>query len=197
MSSELDSELNSELNSQTPENRTVRIGEISGVHGVKGWVKIYSETAPKEKIFEYSPWFVSKTLDQDDANYEIVEWRNSGKTLIAQLKKVGSSELIEDRDQAVALMGSVIKTGVDQFEALDEGEYYWFQLQGLQVNSLYEGKTQNLGKVEKLMETGANDVLVVRSEHGQERLVPWTPGQHILRVDLQAGEIDVDWDPDF
>ncbi len=165
---------------------TVRIGEISGVHGVKGWVKIYSETAPKEKIFEYAPWLIKGHTDT-----QVLRWQKNGKGLIAQLQG------IEDRDQAVALIGSVIEVGVDQFETLDDGDYYWFQLQGLRVQSLYEGKRQDLGTVVKLMETGANDVLVVHSDQGQERLIPWTPGQHVLRVDLDAGEIEVDWDPDF
>jgi len=175
--------------------KTVRIGEISGVHGVKGWVKIYSETAPKEKIFEYLPWQVK--TDQGETNYQPVEWKPNSKGLIARLKKVGEQEAVEDRDQAVALIGSVIEVSVELFETLNEDDYYWFQLQGLTVISLYEGNKQILGVVEKLMETGANDVLVVRSQEGQERLVPWTPGQHVLRIDLDAGEIDVDWDPDF
>ena len=169
--------------------QAVRIGEISGVHGVKGWVKIFSETAPKEKIFEYSPWQVK--TGQSEEKFETAEWRPNGKGLIARLKGV------EDRDRAAALIGSAIEVSVDKFEALDEDDYYWFQLQGLTVISLYEGNKQTLGKVEKLMETGANDVLVVRSEDGNERLVPWTPGLHILRVDLEVGEIEVDWDPDF
>lgn len=181
------------------EKGTVRIGEISGVHGVKGWVKIYSETAPKEKIFEYSPWQVQ--TPQGTTSYQAVEWQMAGKGLIAKLQKLGQKNgewsEIEDRDQAAMLIGSVIEVSVDIFETLDEDEYYWFQLQGLVVNSLYEGNKQHLGTVKKLMETGANDVLVVRSKEGHERLIPWTPGQHVLRVDLEAGEIDVDWDPDF
>ena len=181
------------------EQGTVRIGEISGIHGVKGWVKIYSETAPKEKIFEYSPWQVQ--TPKGSASYQVVEWKAAGKGLIAKIQKVeqviGEPSGLEDRDQAAALVGSALEVSVDMFAALGEDEYYWFQLQGLVVYSLYEGNKQNLGKVEKLIETGANDVLVVRSEQGQERFIPWTPGHHVLRVDLEAGEIDVDWDPDF
>lgn len=171
---------------------SARVGEISGVHGVKGWVKIYSETVPKEKIFEYSPWLVTPAKDGiENREYQVLEWKNAGKGLIAKL--VG----VEDRDQAVAQIGSVIEVSTELFGALEEDSYYWYQLQGLRVISTYQGKSTNLGVVEKLMETGANDVLVVRSENNQERFVPWTPGIHVLNVDLDAGEIEVDWDPDF
>ena len=177
------------MSNNSPEKRTARVGEISGVHGVKGWVKIYSETSPQEKIFEYQPWQL--VVGQGGRDCKPLEWRRSGKALIAQI------EGIEDRDQAMALVKATIEVDIDQFDPLQEGEYYWFQLQGLQVDSLYEGSRTHLGKVTKMMETGANDVLVVHSDDGQERLVPWTPGEHILRVDLQAGQIEVDWDPDF
>lgn len=174
--------------------KNVRVGEISGVHGVKGWVKIYSETAPKEKIFEYSPWLVLPTkggLGNKGQERKVLEWQKTGKGLIAKL------EGVEDRDQALAQIGVVIEVSADLFEPLGKDDYYWFQLQGLRVVSLHQGERYDLGVVEKLMETGANDVLVVRSGDNQERLVPWTPGTHVLKVDLDAGEIEVDWDPEF
>lgn len=173
-------------------NALARVGEISGVHGVKGWVKIYSETAPKEKIFEYSPWLVTPAKSGvQNTECQVLEWQKAGKGLIAQLAGV------EDRDQALAQIGSIIEVSTELFGALEEDSYYWYQLQGLQVVSTYQGKRTSLGIVEKLMETGANDVLVVRSENNQERFVPWTPGTHVLNVDLDVGEIEVDWDPDF
>ena len=178
------------MDKASADNATTRVGEISGVHGVKGWVKIYSETAPKEKIFEYAPWSI---VDQSGVSraYKLLNWQSAGKGLIAQL------EGIDDRDQALAMMGSVIEVGTDRFEPLEDGQYYWFQLQGLKVISRYKGQDYNLGVVQKLMETGANDVLVVKSEDGQERLIPWTPKLHVLKVDLDMGQIEVDWDPDF
>ncbi|UWN51421.1 Ribosome maturation factor RimM [Alcanivorax sp. ALC70] len=60
---------------------------------------------------------------------------------------------------------------------------------------------RDLGRVHGLMETGANDVLVVRGDADsldrQERLLPWTPGEVVRAVDLEAGELRVDWDPEF
>jgi 16S rRNA processing protein RimM len=52
-----------------------------------------------------------------------------------------------------------------------------------------------LGRVTGLMETGANDVLVVQGD--RERLVPFVLEQYVRRVDLDAGLIEVDWDPEF
>ena len=71
------------------------------------------------------------------------------------------------------------------------GEYYWHQLEGLEVVNL---SGENLGKVDRLLETGANDVLVLKGE--QERLVPYTPGV-VVEVDLDKGRIQVDWEKDY
>jgi 16S rRNA processing protein RimM len=80
----------------------------------------------------------------------------------------------------------------EQLPALESGEYYWTDLQGLRVVNL-EGV--ELGVVSHLFETGANDVLVVRGE--RERLIPYTTGEAIQEVDLDHGQITVDWDPEF
>jgi 16S rRNA processing protein RimM len=85
---------------------------------------------------------------------------------------------------------------------LGAGEYYWNQLEGLLVWArLVSGGTELLGRVDHLMETGANDVLVVRACEGsrdqRERLIPWIPGDVILDVDLAGRELLVDWDPEF
>ena len=80
---------------------------------------------------------------------------------------------------------------------LAEDDYYWYQLQGLKVIDLQE---QLLGTVDHLLETGANDVMVVKPCAGslddRERLLPYT-AQCVLKVDLAAGEMRVDWDADF
>ena len=84
-----------------------------------------------------------------------------------------------------------------ELPALGQGEYYWHQLQGLRV----ESRGSCLGQVDHLLETGANDVLVVKPCEGsidsRERLVPWVQGQYVIAVDLEAGVIEVDWDPEF
>ena len=114
-----------------------------------------------------------------------------GKGLVAHI--VG----IDDRNEAERLKGCEIAVAREQLPALDAGEYYWHQLEGMKV----ESRGCCLGQVDHLLETGANDVLVVKPCEGsvdsRERLVPWVQGQYVLSVDLDRGVIEVDWDPEF
>jgi len=166
----------------------LQLGQVSGLHGVQGWVKVFSETQPRENIFSYSPWhiYVSGEMRQ----VEVLRWRKQGKTLVAKLKG------LDDRDAAKALIGVKIVIEKDQLPSLSNHEYYWHQLVGLTVFTRYQDLNQELGKVVELMETGANDVLMVQSET-REHLVPWVFGEFVLDVDLEGGRIDVDWDPGF
>jgi 16S rRNA processing protein RimM len=74
-------------------------------------------------------------------------------------------------------------------------------LEGLKVFAAREPQALLLGEVSHLLETGANDVLVVQPCEGsiddRERMLPWVDGKVILGVDLSVGEIRVDWDPSF
>jgi 16S rRNA processing protein RimM len=119
---------------------------------------------------------------------------------------IAKLEHCNDRDQAQAYIGSEIAIEASQLEQLrNKDEFYWRDLIGLRV--INQQKIE-LGVVKSLMETGANDVLVVVSEkevaekegaekETRERLIPWTMQQAIIAVDLQQGVIEVDWDPDF
>jgi 16S rRNA processing protein RimM len=158
------------------------LGYISAVHGIKGWVKVHSWTRPLEAILEYQPWL----LGEDKTPVTIVDGRKQGKGLAALLPG------FQDREQAVTLVGTQIFVRRDQLPATEADEYYWSDLEGLDVHTT-EG--QVLGRVEKLMETGANDVLVIRGN--REHLIPFIQGQYVKRVDLEAGLIEVDWDPEF
>ena len=169
------------------------VGKVTSVFGVKGWVKIHSFTSPMENIFEYQPWTVK--TPQGDVIVEVDQWQRHGKGLIAHFKGV------DDRDIAQTYCQSDCVVANSQLPTLDEGEYYWSQLTGLRVVSEYNGDRQFLGKVQHLVETGANDVLVVRGCKGsideRERLIPFVPEQYILNVDIAVGEMLVDWDPEF
>ena len=160
----------------------VALGYISAVHGVKGWVKVFSFTRPMEAILGYEPWL----LGEEKRPVEIVDGRKQGKGLVALLPGC------DDRDQAARLVGQQVFVARDQLPPTEKGEYYWSDLEGLEVRTT-DGVV--LGRVAKLMETGANDVLVIRGDG--EHLVPFVQGQYVKRVDLEAGVIEVDWDPDF
>ncbi|MGZ8928312.1 MAG: ribosome maturation factor RimM [Methylobacter sp.] len=162
----------------------VSVGKISGVFGVKGWVKVFSFTDPRENILTYSPWLLKK--DDETKTINVVDGQLQGKTIVAQLAGVN------DRDQAASLMGWDIFISQDQLPKAAKGEYYWSELIGLNVETI-DGV--QLGVVDSLLETGANDVIIVQGE--RERVIPFLQGQTIINVDLNVGKIIVDWDPEF
>ncbi len=166
------------------EQQHISVGKISGVFGIKGWVKVFSFTDPRENILTYSPWLLKKGDETKTVN--VVDGQLQGKTIVAQLTD------INDRDQAASLMGWVIFITQDQLPKAAKGEYYWSELIGLNVETI-DGV--QLGVVDSLLETGANDVIIVQGE--RERVIPFLQGQTIINVDLDAGKIVVDWDPEF
>ena len=135
-----------------------------------------------EAILGYRPWL----LGEQKSPVKIIDGRKQGKGLVALLPG------FEDREQAITLVGQEIFVERDQLPPTVEGEYYWADLEGLEVHTT---NGDVLGRVDRLMETGANDVLVIRGE--REHLVPFVQGQYVKRVDLEGGLIEVDWDPEF
>ncbi|GMQ91482.1 MAG: ribosome maturation factor RimM [Gammaproteobacteria bacterium] len=161
----------------------VKVGDIVGLFGVKGWLKIHSYTRPREAIFAYDRWM----LGQDGKWSSVVprQGKAQGKGLIVAL------EGISDRDQAATLLGTEIAIEREQLPTLPKGEFYWQDLEGMQVEN-QEG--QLLGVVKHLFETGANDVMVVQGE--KEYLIPYIDSV-VLEVNTDAGLIRVDWDQEF
>ena len=171
----------------------VDVGRIATVFGVKGWVKILSETQPMENIFSYGTLWL-KTKHGVKA-IEVDEYRPHGKGFVAHIKG------LDDRDEAQELGRVTIAVERGQMPDLDAGDYYWHQLEGLKVVTEYDGQSSVLGRVAELMETGANDVLVVKADTSSiddtDRLIPYVPEQFVTSVDLEAGQITVNWDPEF
>lgn len=164
--------------------RLVTLGEINGVFGVQGWVKVWSYTEPRERILEYSPWRLG-TADGDWREMAVLDGRRQGNTVVARL------DGIDDRDEALALNGAEIAVTRDRLPPPGEDEYYWADLEGLRVVTLDDDE---LGRVKSLFRTGANDVMVVAGE--RERLVPFVLERYVRDVDFEAGVIRVDWDPE-
>lgn len=164
------------------ERKVVQIGYISGVHGVRGWVRIHSLTEPREAVFEYQPWLLDESLDE----VRLQQGKKHGKHLIALLENT------DYRDQAEALVNKSIAVYRDQFPELPDSEFYWTDLMDLEVQ--LENGTK-LGTIERMLATGANDVMVVQGE--RERLIPFVHGSYVKNVDLDRGIVVVDWDPDF
>ncbi len=172
----------------------VILGRITGVYGVQGWLKVFSYTDPMEAIIDYSPWYI-RADGRKNAPWTQVTLKagkRHAKTVVAKL------EQCNDRDAAMAYIGAEIAIEPEQLESLNEkNEYYWRDLIGLRV---INQQNVELGVVKSLLETGANDVLLVVSEVDGtvvERLIPWTMDIAIIAVDIEQGVIAVDWDADF
>ncbi|MFT3930259.1 MAG: ribosome maturation factor RimM [Spongiibacteraceae bacterium] len=172
----------------------VVIGRFSGTFGVKGWLKVYSYTDPLDNFLDYHYCQIQRHGAWQAA--QIAEGKRHGKGLIVKLKG------IDDPEQAATYVGCDVAVASTQLPLLPENEYYWRQLEGLQVivDHPQRGRLV-LGRVDHLLETGANDVLVVKGdEHSidrKERLIPYLPEQVVLEIDLAAQIMRVDWDPDF
>jgi 16S rRNA processing protein RimM len=166
------------------DSRLVIVGRINGIFGVKGWVKVLSFTAPRTNILSYSPWQIY--INGEWQTIKVIAGRAHGKGIIAHL------EGYDDRDSARRLIGYDISVNRRQLPAPGQGEYYWADLVGMgvvTVDGVY------LGNVDHLMNTGANDVLVVTGE--RERLVPFIPDEVVIRVDTQSRTIVVAWNPEY
>ncbi|MBK1691248.1 ribosome maturation factor RimM [Ectothiorhodospira mobilis] len=160
------------------------VGHIAGVYGVRGWLRIFSETEPRTQLIRYNPLYMERNGQWTEVHVEA--GRSHGKGLVAKFQGV------DDRDAAGACIGCRLAITRDQLPPLPEDEYYWADLVGLRVVNL---QGVELGRVDHLLQTGANDVLVVHGD--RERLIPYVREQVIRSVQLEADEIRVDWDPDF
>jgi len=172
-----------------PAEDLIVLGKIVSVHGVRGEVKVYSFTDPLDNLLDYSRWTLKR--DGEVRQVELISGRLQNKVLVAKLKG------LDDREEARTLAGFDICVPRSLLPDLTDGEYYWYQLEGLKV---IDQAGQLLGRIDHLFETGANDVMVVKPCAGslddRERLLPYTE-QCVLTVDLTAGEMQVDWDADF
>ena len=183
MSEEISTE--SGTTAEGDEQRFVTLGRISGVYGVQGWVRVHSDTSPPENIIDYSPWHVVREGRRE--SWKVNSGRRQGKAMVAKLKGCN------DRDTAEELVGALISVPRSALpDTAVPGEYYWADLLGLRVETV-DGV--ELGRIEQLFETGSNDVIVVQGD--RERLVPYIWEQVVREVDLEAGLMRVDWDPEF
>lgn len=162
----------------------ISVGKVSGIFGIRGWIKVYSYTEARENIVSYSPWILRK--GRESKQVEVIDGRRHGKTVVACLKG------FDDPDKAAELNGWEILIHAYQLPKAKKGEYYWADLVGLKVKTV---TGIYLGVVKQMLETGANDVVVVAGE--RERLIPFLQGQTIVKIDLISGLMLVDWDVDF
>ena len=166
------------------------VGRIGRTHGVKGWLKLQSWTSPAENILEFARLQVETANGPE--SLRIDHSRRQGSGLLVHFEGYDEPEL------ARRLTGCEVAVATSELAETEAGEYYWHQLQGLQVVNT---AGENFGRVGHLLETGANDVLVVEPDTGsiddRQRLIPLVWDRVVRRVDLETGAIEVDWGADF
>ena len=165
------------------DEKKLLVGKINGFFGVQGWVKIFSYTKPRKNILEYQPWYFL-----DNETYKVIEitsGREQSKTIVAQVKG------INNRDEALQLIGKDLYINKDQLPELDNDENYWHELTGFRVINKNE---VDLGIVDYFVDTGSNHVLVIKGE--TEHWIPYIE-PFLVSVDKHKKVISVDWDENF
>lgn len=160
------------------------LGRITAPYGVMGWVRIHPFGDDPLSWRRMPEWWIG-----DEGRWQahrLKDCRMQGGQLVAGFEGVG------DRGAADALCGQYVGAPRQALPANAPGEYYWAELIGLEVETL---TGQTLGRVEGLIETGANAVMRVRAGD-TERLLPFVDAV-VFEVDRDAGRIRVDWQADW
>ncbi len=161
----------------------VVVGRVNGAFGVRGWLKISSFTRPPDKITEYAPWHLRNSGRSIEV--EVVEARLQGKGLVVRLADV------DDRDEAQRMRGMEIVVSRDKLPEPEVGHYYWTDIEGLLVRTT---AGEELGRVDHMLSAGAADVMVIEGK--RRLLVPFILKDTVVKVDLEAGCIEVNWSSD-
>ncbi|MFK5983899.1 MAG: ribosome maturation factor RimM [Pseudomonadota bacterium] len=189
------------LDKATDDKQYIMLGKLNAHLGVKGWLKVYSYTDPKENILSYSQVLLFKekanAREKDKPIFwkqvEIIDGRLQGKGVVVHIKGY------DNREAAAELIGTTIGVSRDSLAKLAKDDYYWIDLIGLSVIN-QEGIT--LGNIDSMLATAANDVMIVKPEEvinglQKEYLIPYIMGKYVFDVNLEAGTMQVDWDIDF
>jgi 16S rRNA processing protein RimM len=172
------------LMKETNPETFIRIGKVGSTYGVHGWLRVHTYTDLDTNILKYKPWYLSNNNQQWDM-VTLEDGRVHSGSIIVKLAGFNTPE------QSRLLAGKIIAIHRSQLPPLNQGEYYWSDLEGLTV---INKNGVILGTVSYLIETGANDVLVIKDPGNKEQAIPYLPGKVIINVDLTAQQIHVDWE---
>jgi 16S rRNA processing protein RimM len=176
---------------ETMSDNKIVVGKFGASYGIRGWLKVVSSTDKAERRFDYAPWWINPGGPWVEYNAE--SWKRQNKGLVVKL------EGLDVREEAQLLTNFEILIDPAVLPELPSDEFYWRDLIGMQVVT---DKGYDLGTVSDMLETGSNDVLVIKANlkdaFGQkERLIPFLEEQVIKNIDREAQRIEVDWDPGF
>lgn len=173
------------------QSETVILGKIGAPYGIKGWLKLTPYTDDPEGIFSYESLLIQ--LNGQWQQQSVASWRRHNNGIVFKM------DAVDDRDTAQRFTNAEIGVAAEDLPDLADDEFYWRELIGLEVTN--ESGYQ-MGQVSDLLETGSNDVLVVKAKPNDafgkhERLIPFITEQVVKDIDRQAKIIVVDWDPGF
>ncbi|VFP78340.1 Ribosome maturation factor RimM [Candidatus Erwinia haradaeae] len=184
-------DVNKNLIKNIPSNPLI-IAITGSAYGVHGWIRVFPFTENPISIFDYQPWFIKQTHQWRILILE--KWQYHHKNIIMKV------EGINDRNTATEQLNYCqLMIEANKLPKLKEGEYYWKDLIGCQVINL---SNNILGKVNSIMETGSNDVLVIKinekkKQKPTERLIPFLYQKVIKEINLPNRTIYVDWGIEF
>lgn len=171
-------------------NGMVVLGQFGKTHGIKGWLRLNSFTEPATNILDY-PELRTKIAGLWKV-LEIDQCREQPNGLLVHVEGFDNPETVRD------LIGLELSVPIEMLPALQDDEFYWHQLLGAQVINQQQ---QCFGEVTKVLETGANDVLVITPSEAslddRERLIPYLKDSVIKKVDVAGKTISVDWEADY
>ena len=102
------------------DDKKIYLGKITGVHGIKGWIKIQSFSSPPENILNYPQWIINNQGEEDF--YSLEQGRKQNNKIVVKLEK------IEDRNTAESLINSKIQILRSDLPKLPNENYYWSDL---------------------------------------------------------------------
>ena len=181
----------------------LRVGVVTTTHGVHGEVKVYPTTDDPKRFLNLERVFVDEVMsppgnagkpassakpDNASKPAKIVRTERGIENVkffknLVILKLSG----IDDMDRAAKLRGAELYVSREDAVPLEEGEYYIADLLGMEV---YSDEGEKLGVVQDVLETGANDVYMVRRPKGNPLLLPAIP-DCVLDIDVEAGRMRV------
>ncbi|NCC80751.1 MAG: 16S rRNA processing protein RimM [Clostridia bacterium] len=158
----------------------IRVGKITNTHGHKGAVKVQPLTDYPERFEELQDIYLVDGERKEKLTIESIKYQKNN--LILEIKE------IKDMNQAEMFKGKYLFIEMKDARPLPEGHFYIFQLIGLQV---YEGNNY-LGKIRDVIQTGSNDVYIVKRENGQKDLLIPALKQVVKKIDLETQTMQVE-----
>ena len=170
-----------------PQSRKILIGKLGKPHGIKGYIYFHYYGEEISNLKHYKDLYL-----EDSSSMELEKMFRKSDRLIIKLKECS------DRNSAEELRDKEVFVKENDLLALEQGEYYLYQLEGLIVKNL---ENKFLGNVKGTIGTKSNEVLVVESSNDsiddEERLIPYIKPQVVKEIKLKEGFILVDWPENF